>query len=194
MSYPTEKEKGRFISLFFAIYSLGSIIGSIVPTINNWSNTSAGHVSDGTYAAMTILMALGGVVALFLVHPDKMIRSDGTKVKITRHGSFLQELKKSGVVIKKEPYIWFFFPFAFASSWYLSYQTADYNSYFFDVRTRSLNSLLYAIAQFCGSIALGLLADLPWLRRRARGFIVSVPLHESAHINPSRHGHLLSYH
>lgn len=48
MSYPSEKEKGRYISRFWAIFNLGGVIGALIPLGQN-IHSKAGHVTDGTY-------------------------------------------------------------------------------------------------------------------------------------------------
>ena len=47
MSYPPEKEKGRYISRFWAIFNLGGVIGALIPLGLNLHST-AGKVNDGT--------------------------------------------------------------------------------------------------------------------------------------------------
>ena len=46
----------------------------------------------------------------------------------------------------------------------------DYNSALFNIRTRSLNGLVYWISQIVGSLAIGSLLDQRRLSRRLRAF------------------------
>jgi len=46
MSYPPEKEKGRYISRFWAIFNLGGVIGALIPLGMNL-HSEAGKVTDG---------------------------------------------------------------------------------------------------------------------------------------------------
>ena len=46
----------------------------------------------------------------------------------------------------------------------------DYNAALFNIRTRSLNVLVYSISQIVGSLAMGSLLDQPRLSRRVRAF------------------------
>ncbi len=172
MSYPTEDQKGRYISLFWTIWSMGAVIGSIIPTAQNWSNTSAGRVNDGTYIALFVLMLGGSVLAMFLVHPSKIVRDDGTKVYVVKHASLWTELKNVVKSVKVEPWIILFFPYAFAGLWYGVYQSNDYNAYFFDVRTRSFNSIWYNVAQMVSAGLLGLFLDIKYFNRRSRALLV----------------------
>jgi len=86
MSYPTEKEKGRYIGYFWAIFNLGAVIGSAIPIGQNWNSTE-GSVNDGTYVAFLVLMVCGFVLAFFLAPPHKIIRSDLTRVERIHHPS-----------------------------------------------------------------------------------------------------------
>ncbi len=152
MSYPTEDQKGMlslwlylpnlslelgsYIALFWAIWSMGAVVGSIIPTVDNWNGNDSGTVRDGTYIALFILMMCGSFFALFLVRPSQVIRDDGTKVFLTQSSSLITELRNLPKALKREPFIILFFPYSFCGLWYIPYQSNDYNSYFFNVRSR----------------------------------------------------------
>lgn len=93
MSLPAEKDKGRYISIFYAFQFTGGVIGAIIPTLENWSVTTAGAVNDGTYIALFILMFSGSIVALLVVKPQTIIQNDGSRVQVERETTFSQELK-----------------------------------------------------------------------------------------------------
>jgi hypothetical protein len=84
MSYPVEKQKGRYIGYFWAIFNLGAVIGSAIPIGQNW-NTTLESVNDGTYIAFFVLMLCGFILAFFLAPPHKIIRDDLTVVEHIRH-------------------------------------------------------------------------------------------------------------
>ncbi|CAN6675139.1 hypothetical protein TRVA0_095S00188 [Trichomonascus vanleenenianus] len=172
MSYPTEPQKGRFVSMFFFLSFLGAVIGGIIPVAENYNNVNAGHVNDGTYAGITVVMIVSCGVALLLASPENVTRSDGTLVVSPddKHErlSLIDEFKGLYWAIKKEPWILLFLPFSFSSLFYAAYQTNDYNAYFFDVRTRSINALLYGISQLIGSVLIGILMDLSFMKRHIR--------------------------
>ena len=46
-----------------------------------------------------------------------------------------------------------------------------YNGYLFDIKARSLNNLLYWIAQIIGSILIGLILDQEKIKRRTRAYV-----------------------
>ena len=115
---------------------MGAVIGSIIPTVDNWNQTESGSVKDGTYVALFILMMCGSIFALFLVRPSKVVRDDGSKVFLHTSTSIIQEMKNLPTALRREPYIMLFFPYAFCGLWYIPYQSNDYNSYFFNVPGR----------------------------------------------------------
>lgn len=45
------------------------------------------NVNDGTYIGFMVLMAFGGILAWFLVPPEKIVRKDGSRVQQIRHPS-----------------------------------------------------------------------------------------------------------
>lgn len=167
-AYATEGQKGRFVSIFFFLSFLGSVIGGIIPVAQNYDNTTASNVSDGTYIAITILMILGFFSGFLVADPKHIIRSDGTRVLNSEQKTFRQEIAGIYQAIKMEPLFLFFLPFAFFGLYYPAYQANDFNGYFFNVRTRSINGLLYGISQMMGAIIFGLFLDVPFLKRKQR--------------------------
>ncbi|KAJ6262353.1 hypothetical protein Dda_3161 [Drechslerella dactyloides] len=173
MSYPSEKAKGRYISIFWMIFNLGAVIGSLVPLIDNIKKKE-GNVGDGTYIGFLILMAGGAILALFLLDSNKIIRKDGSKVIAVQQPTWKSELKGLWEVLRAEPWILALFPMFFSSNYFYSYQFNEYNLPRFNTRTRPLNSLLYWLSQIIGAGFMGYALDTTYMTRvtRARvGFI-----------------------
>lgn len=99
-----------------------------------------------------------------------MIRTDGSKVIVIKHPSWKTEILGLYETFKLEPYIILLFPMFFASNWFYTYQFNTFNGAKFDVRTRSLNSVLYWSAQIVGAGFFGLFLDTK-MRRRSKAFI-----------------------
>ena len=172
MSLPQEKDKGKYISIFYGVSFFGTVIGAIIPTVENWGVTTAGSANDATYIALFILMLCGSVVACCISSPSKVIRNDGTRVLVPRQSTFIQEVKNIALAVRREPYIILFFPYSFAGLWYIPYQSNDFNAYFFDLRTRAFASLWFDFGQFLMAVCTGFLLDLKWAgSRRRRAFI-----------------------
>lgn len=167
MSYPTENTKGRAIMVFWIIFNLGAVIGSIIPLANNIHN-KASSANDGTFVAFIVLMLLGSVIACFMLPMSKVWKADNTRVITQKHPYWKDELLRMARILRDKPSILFMFPMFFASNWFYTYQFNDFNLGRFDLRTRSLNSLLYWFAQMIGAIILGVLLDMTKMRRITR--------------------------
>ncbi|KAI1120656.1 MFS general substrate transporter [Nemania abortiva] len=175
MAYPREQSKGRYISSFWVIFNLGGVIGALIVLVQNLHNDT-GTVTDGTYAAFIVLMFIGAVLALFLVNADDVIREDGSKVIIMKEPTWQSEFYGLWECIRLSPWVVLLFPMFFASNIFYTYQQNGVNGAHFNLRARSLNSLLYWLAQILGALVYGALLDLPNIRRsiRAKGALVSL--------------------
>lgn len=170
MSYPTEDKKGRAIMIFWVIFNLGAVIGAIIPLANNMHSNSS-TVNDGTYIAFMVLMGTGSVIAYFMLPKEKVWRDNGTRVVVKDYPNWKTEIFGSFRLLIKEPKIFLLFPMFFASNWFYTYQFNDFNAGRFNIRTRSLNSLLYWLFQMLGAVIMGTILDLNMFRRSVRAKI-----------------------
>ncbi|KAI0799885.1 major facilitator superfamily domain-containing protein [Xylaria sp. FL0064] len=175
MSYPLEKSKGRYISSFWVIFNAGGVIGALIVLVQNLNNTS-GTVTDGTYAAFIVLMFAGAVLALFLVNADKVIREDGSKVIVMKEPTWQSEIYGLWECIRLAPWVVLLFPMFFASNIFYTYQQNGVNGAHFNLRARSLNSLLYWLAQILGALVYGTALDFSKVRRSVRAKAALVTL------------------
>jgi len=113
---------------------------------------------------------IGVTIPLFMVDPNKMIRTDGTKVTTPRHPSWKVEIYGLWVALKTDPLIILLFPMFFASNWFYTWQFNDYNGALFDIQARSLNNLVYWLSQIVSSLFMGLILDQKNFSRRKRAF------------------------
>ena len=131
---------------------------------------------------------VGVSIPLFMVDPNKMIRTDGTKVTTPRHPSWKVEIYGLWVALKTDPLIFLLFPMFFASNWFYTWRMLhqflnnfffrtnfksefnDYNGAIFNIQARSLNNLVYWLAQVVGSLFMGFILDQKKFRRRMRAF------------------------
>ncbi|KAG9307916.1 major facilitator superfamily domain-containing protein [Chiua virens] len=170
LSYPTEAQKGVFISIFWAIFNLGAVVGASVSLGENFHSTD-NSVGNGTYIGILILTLIGVTIPLLMADPNKMIRTDGTKVVTPRSPSWKSEFYNLWVAIVSDPMILLLFPMFFASNYFYTWQFNDYNSALFDIRARSMNNVMYWLSQIAGSWMIGLVLDTSRLRRRTRAFV-----------------------
>ncbi|EJT99003.1 MFS general substrate transporter [Dacryopinax primogenitus] len=165
LAYPTESQKGRFIGIFWIVFNLGGVIGSAV------AFGQANSVSNNTYIAFIVLTFIGTILSLFIANPNKIYRTDGTKVVPLRHPTWQAEITSLGLALWADPMILLLFPLFLASNWFYTWQFNDFNGALFSIRTRALNGMIYWASQMFGSIAIGTLLDWPRLHRRTRAVI-----------------------
>ncbi|KAL2012768.1 hypothetical protein VTN00DRAFT_293 [Thermoascus crustaceus] len=167
MSYPNEKDKGKFISIFWIIFNLGGVIGGLIPLGQNM-HSDAGQVNDGTYIAFMVLMAVGFILAWCLADSKYIKRKDGSRVIVMKHPTWLSEMKGLYQTLRSDYYIVLLWPMFLASNWFTAYQFNVVNGAYFNIRTRSLNSILYWLSQMIGAFVFGQLLDFPGVRRTIR--------------------------
>ncbi|KAK4102463.1 MFS general substrate transporter [Parathielavia hyrcaniae] len=168
MSYPEEDKKGRYISYFWIIFNMGAVIGSLVPLGQNVNATGATNVTDGTYVGFMVLMIIGAVLSLALCNADRVRREDGSKVILMKNPSWKTEIKGLFETITSAPWVVLLFPMFFASNVFYTYQMNDMNGAHFNTRTRTLNNLLYWVAQIIAAVIFGYALDFPGVRRSIR--------------------------
>ncbi|KAM3077202.1 hypothetical protein ACMFMG_003333 [Clarireedia jacksonii] len=168
VSYPYEGDKGKFFGIFWGIFNFGAVIGALIPLGQNIHNTEAGNVNDGTYIAFIILMFIGALLAMCLCNATDIVRPDGTKVVLMKHPSWKSEFTGLWETLRYEPMIILLFPMFWSSNWFYPYQQNAVNGAVFNVRTRSLNNVLYWAAQIVGAVIFGYGLDAGNFRRSVR--------------------------
>ncbi|KAF9445616.1 MFS general substrate transporter [Macrolepiota fuliginosa MF-IS2] len=169
LSYPTEGQKGLFIGVFWAIFNLGAIVGASVSLGQNF-HSKANAVGNGTYIGFLALALIGVTIPIFMAEPSKIVRFDGTRVTTPRHPSWRSEILGLWVTLRTDPYVLLLFPMFLASNWSYTWQFNEYNNALFNIRARSLNNLVYWLAQIVGSLSIGVLLDQKRFTRRFRAF------------------------
>jgi hypothetical protein len=80
-----------------------------------------------------ILTILGVIIPLLMADPDKMIRTDGTRVVMTRHPSWKSEFYSLWVAITTDPMVLLLFPMFFASNYFYTWRASPNPTYCFRV-------------------------------------------------------------
>ncbi|KAL8990143.1 MAG: hypothetical protein Q9169_008198 [Polycauliona sp. 2 TL-2023] len=116
-------------------------------------------------------MVSGFFVALFcIVDPSKIRRRDGTPLAHYPHQGIWQELKNQRQLLQDWRLLVMFIPMI--ASEVAIIVLSSLNSLYFNIRTRSLNSLMFNVFQVVGAIFIGFMLDNSKISsRRARGFI-----------------------
>ncbi|KAL8912808.1 MAG: hypothetical protein Q9171_002266 [Xanthocarpia ochracea] len=123
------------------------------------------------YIVFVLLMALAFFVAAFsIVPPAQVRRRDGTPLAHYPHEGLWEELKRQRLLLKDWRLLAMFIPM-FASEVPIIV-LSSLNSLYFNIRTRSLNSLMFNVMQIVGAIWIGLMLD-NWkiASRRTRGVV-----------------------
>ncbi|KAL1922705.1 uncharacterized protein VTP21DRAFT_10244 [Calcarisporiella thermophila] len=158
MSYPTPKAKGRYLSLFWAIFNIGGVMGGIIPLILNLNNNGAGSISNETYIAIISVMFLGTLLSLLMLPPSRVIRDDGTPVGTAQFPDWRAEVKEIARLATNWKLL-ALAPMCFSSNFYYTYMFNAVNGFYFNVRTRSLNNVIFWSVQIVGAGVFGYFLD-----------------------------------
>ena len=107
---------------------------TLVRSTINIRKGSLGSVNTGTYLAFIVIMFIGTASTMLLLPPGKVVRGDGSVVKIHKTTSPKQELRHM-VHVLADWRVWALLPMFFASNWFYVYQ-GSVNAFFFDGPTR----------------------------------------------------------
>jgi MFS family permease len=171
MCYPTENNKGKYIAVFWAIFNLGAVLGSILPLVmNNAPGMDKDDVTPSTYVVYMIIMGLATFLAFFLSRPSSIIRDNGEPIVVAKFAG----IKAECMAILSVFCDWrmlLLIPAFFFSNFSYTYQFNDFNGVHFNIRTRCLNSILFWVAQILGALVIGYLLDRIPLRRPRRALL-----------------------
>ncbi|KNZ46850.1 hypothetical protein VP01_68g11 [Puccinia sorghi] len=159
LAYATEATKARYIATFWIIFNLGAVLGEAVALGKTHGDTTDSPVSNGVYIGFLVITLIGTCLTFTLAPPSSITRSDGSPVTVERNPTWKHELRAMLKTLTQDPTILLLFPFFWASNWFYTYQFNDYNLALFNLRTRSLNALLYWLSQIFGSGLFALLLD-----------------------------------
>lgn len=170
-TYVPESQKGRAIAVFWIIFNLGGGVGSLASFGLNFHSKNQ-TVSDGTYIALMIIMAIGWILAI-LICPPSSVRVAQLQTTVESDKNW----KKAVMLTFHTMCNWrvlCILPLFFSANVFYSYQQNVVNGETFNIRTRSLNGALYWIAQMFGGLLMGLILDMPWFNRQTRARIAWV--------------------
>ncbi|KAG0201007.1 hypothetical protein BGX28_006081 [Mortierella sp. GBA30] len=171
MSYPTEDNKGKYIACFWAIFNLGAVLGSVLPLVMNYKpGMDPDDVSPETYIVYMVIMGLATLLAIFLTRPSSIVRDNGDPVVVAKFAG----VKAEFVAILSVFCDWrmlLLIPAFFFSNFSYTYQFNDFNGFNFTIRSRSLNSIFFWVAQIVGALLIGYLLDRIPMRRPRRALL-----------------------
>ncbi|THG93486.1 hypothetical protein EW026_g7764 [Hermanssonia centrifuga] len=169
MSYPLEKDKGKAFAVFWAIFQFGSFIGSVISLAINIEKGGLNAVSTSTYIAFLVIIFIGVASAFAILPSNRVVRADGTIVKLDTTTKVHEELFAMFRLIKDWRML-ALFPMFFASNYFYAYQ-GSVNATVFDGPTRALNATLEGAGAIVGALFIGFFVlDNKYMSRRNRGY------------------------
>ncbi|CDK26332.1 unnamed protein product [Kuraishia capsulata CBS 1993] len=169
MSYPEEKDKSKSFAITWSLLSIGATLGGLITLCQNVHKADTSGVKTSTYIAFLVIMLVGCVTSLTLQNPREITRKDGTKIENFRQTTFIREVVDTFKLVADWKMM-MLLPAFFASNFFYSYQFGI-NAFYFSLRTRSLNSMVYWLTQIIGTGGLSLILDTTRISRRRRGII-----------------------
>lgn len=115
-----------------------------------------------------VLMFVGFLLSYGLSNIKDVRRTDGSNIILMKNPSWKSEIIGLWEVLKSDTYIVLLFPMFLASNWFTAYQFQEVNLPKFNIRTRSLNGVLYWFFQMVGAFVFGYLLDIRSIRRTTR--------------------------
>ncbi|OAA55294.1 Major facilitator superfamily domain, general substrate transporter [Niveomyces insectorum RCEF 264] len=164
-AYAEEKQKGMWRAMQWTGNVSGSAIGACVALGVSWNSSSA-SVPHTVYIIFIVIQCLSVGFAMLLKPSHALRRSDGTALATFEQLSAWQSLKITGALFK-DWRILILIPACFTGEMFFPFQ-ASMNAYAFNLRTRTLNSLLNNLIQIPVTMGMGVLLDSARFGNRKR--------------------------
>lgn len=174
LAYPEKHRRGRYLAYWLASRIVGQMVGGAVTLGVNSSKGERGHISVQTYLVFISIQSLGPFIAATLSKPEKVQRSDNTRVAIAIPKNLKTELRVMWKLICRKE-ILLLIPMMFQSVFSEAF-FSTYNATYFTVRARALASLVASTCVIFSNFGLGFFLDWrkPTLNTRAVGAFVFI--------------------
>ncbi|RFU28738.1 hypothetical protein B7463_g7578, partial [Scytalidium lignicola] len=170
-SYAEEKEKALFMTIQWCMCEGGSTIAALVALGININSEQDAGAPTPVYVIFVVIQVLAMILALtLLVRPAKVVRSDGTNIAIFKQPTLRSEMLGILEMIKDFKFM-MLLPAIFVAEMALALQSS-LNGYYFNLRTRSLNNVMFNFIQLPASFGMTYILDNPRFgHRKARALI-----------------------
>ncbi|KAK2025933.1 MFS general substrate transporter [Colletotrichum zoysiae] len=167
LGYPEPSKRGKYMNIWLWFRTGGPLVGgAIVLALNNNAAAKAkGKVGSQTYLVFIALQCLSVPLALALSPPEKVQRSDGSKVIIKAEKSFKAEFQALLRVSKRKDVL-LLLPIFWAA--YFNQYSGNFQSYYFGVRARALIGFVSNFGTLLSSQIISMLLDHKKLSVRKR--------------------------
>lgn len=155
-TYSEEKDKGVWRAIQWVGNITGATIGGCVALGINWNATTLG-VPHSVYIVFIIIQCASMLFALLLVEPKDVLRPDGTHIAQFETISILESLHITAKLLT-DWRILLMIPTFFTPELFFPLQSSM-NAYAFNLRSRTLNSVLGNAFQIPTTIAMGYILD-----------------------------------
>lgn len=167
MSYPAEKDKGRAFSLFWAIFTMGGVVGSAIAFGISYDQPVGVNKTPTVVYIVFVILMLCAIAAVWLILPaNYVVRADGSLIELRAQLRMREEISAFAQQFKDWRML-LLFPMFFTSNYFYAYQ-GSIVSYMFNGRTRALSSLLSNSGAVIGAIIIGCIFDYAPGGRRQR--------------------------
>ncbi|KAL6407597.1 Major facilitator superfamily transporter [Ilyonectria robusta] len=182
LGYPEPGKRGKYMNIWLWFRTGGPLVGgAIVLGLNHSAGAKKkGKIDSKTYLVFVALQCVAAPLALALSPPEKVQRSDGTRVIVKAEPSLKAEFKALWKVSTRKQ-ILLLLPIFWAA--YFNQYNGNFQTYYFGVRARALAGFVTNIGTLLSSQIMSTLLDYKGLavkRRIEIGFYYVVTLHIAA--------------
>ncbi|KAL6711736.1 hypothetical protein ACN47E_004670 [Coniothyrium glycines] len=179
LGYPEPGKRGKYMNIWLWFRTGGPLVGgAIVLALNNDAAAKKkGKVGYQTYLVFIALQCIACPLALALSPPEKVQRSDGSKVIVKAEKSFKDEFKALWRVSKRREVL-LLLPIFYAA--YFNQYSGNFKTYYFGIRARALMSFVSNFSTLLSSQLISTFLDYKRLTTKKRityGFYYIVLLH-----------------
>ncbi|KAL6354956.1 hypothetical protein LRP88_12314 [Fusarium phalaenopsidis] len=150
--------------IWLGLRELGQLIGSSIQLSLNVKSGKRGRVGYTTYLVLIALQCLGLPLAFLISPPEKVIRSDGSRLPHTKTKKSVKDQAKKWAALLRRKQFYLLIPILVGFNWNSTY-LGIYLVNYFSVRSRTLASLTSGIAATAANIFWGWFFDLKAISR-----------------------------
>ncbi|KAI9035850.1 uncharacterized protein KD926_002832 [Aspergillus affinis] len=175
-SYAEERRKAFYVTIQWVCCVGGSTIAAIIALgIDLHSRDESAGAPTSVYGVLISLQASSIAVSLLLlVRPSEVQRSDGLRIANLFNSSAMDELCGTWELVKEWRFI-LLLPAMFSGEVTLA-QQSSLNAHYFDLRTRSLNNILFNSVQIPASLGITWVLDRSRLSSRKHRSLVAISI------------------
>ncbi|PSN69574.1 MFS general substrate transporter [Corynespora cassiicola Philippines] len=167
LGYPEPGKRGKYMNIWLWFRTGGPLVGgAIVLALNNDAGAKKkGAVGYQTYLVFIALQCIACPLALALSPPEKVQRTDGSKVIIRAEKTFKGELKALWDVSKRKD-ILLLLPIFWAA--YFNQYGGNFKAYYFGIRARALMGFVSNFTTLLSSQLISMFLDYQRLTVKKR--------------------------